>query len=373
MGIKDLSKFLRGKCPHIYKEAHLSEFQYKKGAVDISLFIFKYYAIFGEHGWISAFLNLIACLRRNDIHACFIYDTKAPEEKNEERQARRDKRDKLDERISELVMALEKAKQMLVFDPILVELMKKKKGNECAVSEKRKRLLARPGGNSSLQQKEETLEISMNLEEVEMEVERIKKQSVRIQSDDIDITKEIFTHLGVPFFHAPWEAETTCADLCKEGKVDCVISEDSDVLAYGAPFVITKINTHADTCFFIEYKDVLEALELSANEFLDFCIMCGTDYNKNIPKIGCETAYKLIRKYKSIEAIRDMEKINVDILNHTRVRQIFTQYEKMNENIPYCSPPDFDALRKLAREKHIRFSIQKLEKDLETELQFLEE
>lgn len=365
MGIKDLSKFLRGKCPHIYKEAHLSNFQYKKGAVDISLYIFKYYAIFGEHGWISAFMNLISCLRRNNIHCCFIYDTKAPEEKNEERQSRKDKRDKLDERIEQLVMALEKAKSTLEFDPILVALMEKKNG-EAMISEKRKRLLPRAG-------EAEKKKSACSLEEVEAEVERIKKQSIRIQSDDITITKQIFTHLGVPFFQAPWEAETTCADLCKEGRVDFVISEDTDVLAYGAPFVMTKINTHADTCFFIEHKDVLEALELNEKEFLDFCIMCGTDYNKNIPKIGCETAYKLIKKHRSIEAIAEAEKINTDVLHFVRVREIFTQYEKFTQEIPYCNVPDFVALEKLAREKNFRFSIKKLEKDLEAQLRFEEE
>jgi 5'-3' exonuclease len=369
MGIKDLSKFLRGKCPQIYKEAHLSEFQYQKGAVDISLYIFKFYAVFGEHGWISAFLNLIACLRRNNIHACFIYDTKAPVEKNEERQARKEKRDKLDERIEQLIMALEKAKSTLEFDPILVSLMQKKKEDTAVVSEKRQRLLARPGGGEMEQKKVCTF----SLDEVETEVERIKKQSVRIQSDDIDTTKRVFELLGVPFFHAHWEAETTCADLCKEGQVDFVISEDTDVFAYGAPFVITKINTHADTCFVVNFKELLEALDLSEKEFLDFCIMCGTDYNKNIPKIGCETAYKLILKHRTIEAIQEHGGLNVDILNHKRVREIFTQYERFTQKIPYCSPADFVELRRFMSKKNIRFSIQKLEKDLETQLVFSDE
>ena len=109
MGIKDLSKFLRGKCPEVYTEIHISQLQFKKSAVDISLYIFKYYAIFGPDGWISAFLNFISYLRKNNIHACFIYDTKAPDEKSEERKSRKERRDKLDLRIEELTIALEKA------------------------------------------------------------------------------------------------------------------------------------------------------------------------------------------------------------------------------------------------------------------------
>jgi 5'-3' exonuclease len=50
--------------------------------------------------------------------------------------------------------------------------------------------------------------------------------------------------------------------------------------------------------------------------------MCGTDYNHNIPRIGHEKAYKLIQKYKSIDALE--QDYNTECLNHHRVREIFT-------------------------------------------------
>jgi 5'-3' exonuclease len=357
MGIKDLSKFLRGKCPEVYKEIHLSQFQFQKGAVDISLYIFKYYTIFGPDAWVPAFFNLVACLRRNNIHACFIYDTKAPEEKAEERQARREKRDKLDARIEELISALEKAKMTNEFDPILLSLIKDDD------SSKRKRLL-RPGS-------EQTRKIS--LDDIEFEVERIKKQFVKINQSDFDLTKKVFELLGVPFFQAPGEAETTCADLCKQGQVDFVISEDTDVLAYGAPLLFAKINTSTDTCICVKYEDVLIALQFTSEEFLDFCIMCGTDYNKNIPKVGCETAFKLMKKHKSIEDIGKAG-FDISILKHIRVRELFTQYERFTERIPYCKPADFNALAEFMFVNNIRYNMEKLKRDLaQPDLFFQEE
>lgn len=219
MGIKDLNKFFRSKCPDVFKEVHLSNLQFKKCEVDISLYIFKYATIFGEDGWVSAFLILISCLRRNNVHACFIYDTKAPEEKNEERPHRREKREKLDERISQLCIALDKAKMINEFDPILLELVKP------GESMGRKRLLdTLPGSKPNI-----------SIEEIEFEVDRIKRQSVKLSPSDFELTKNIFSILGVPYFTAPGEAETTCAHLCKQGNVDFVLSEDTDVLAYGAP------------------------------------------------------------------------------------------------------------------------------------------
>jgi 5'-3' exonuclease len=133
-----------------------------------------------------------------------------------------------------------------------------------------------------------------------------------------------------------------CSDICKRGLVDAVLSEDTDVLAYGADVFLTKIDTYRNTCVQINYDQVLSSLNLNENEFLDLCIMCGTDYNKNIPKIGCETSYKYILKYRSIEQIKNnLPHIDISILNHSRTRELFIDYEKYSTiNIPYCGKPD---------------------------------
>jgi len=344
MGIKDLNKFLRSKCPDVFREVHLSKLQFKKCAVDISLYIFKYATIFGEDGWIGAFLNLISCLRRNNIHACFIYDTKAPEEKNEERQHRREQREKLDERISQLCIALDKAKMTNEFDPILLDLVKP------GESMGRKRLL-------------QTVRPNITIEEIEFEVDRIKRQSVKLSSADFELTKTILDILGVPYFNAPGEAETTCADLCKQGNVDFVLSEDTDVLAYGSPYFLTKINTSTDTCVLISYEDVLSSLALSSSEFLDLCIMFGTDYNKNIFKVGPEKSFRLIKEYRTIDKIKESG-VDVSVLNHERVRELFCKYERFEEYIPYCKPSDYNKLAEFMFKHGIRYNIEKLKRDL---------
>ena len=48
MGIKNLNKFLKKHCPDVFVESDLSNYAYKKIAIDISLYIFKYKAIFRE-------------------------------------------------------------------------------------------------------------------------------------------------------------------------------------------------------------------------------------------------------------------------------------------------------------------------------------
>lgn len=349
MGIHNLNPFLRGKCPQVYRECHLSEFQFQKGAIDISLYIFKYMTIYGKEGWLSAIINLVSCLRRNNIHACFIYDTSAPKEKLEERKERREKRDKLDQKISDLTKSLEKAKLTGEIDDVLLELDDN--------TSKKRLLLGNPGKRK------------VNLNLIEEEIEKIKKQSVHLTQDDFDTTKELLEVLGVPFFQAPMEAETTCAELCKTGKVDFVISDDTDVLAYGAPVFVTKINTSTDTCVVVRYQEILEGLEFTSEQFLDLCIMCGTDYNKNIFKVGPEKAYKLLKQHKKIEDIN----LDTSCLNYIRVREIFCDYEKFKEYIPYCKTPDFNEISKFIFHNNIKFSLDKLKRDFSPPKMIFEE
>ena len=98
MGIKNLNKFLHQKCPEVFETVHISQYAFKKVAIDISLYMHKFKAIAGER-WLSAFMNLITSLRRNNIHAVFVFDGKSPIEKNEERAKRRKEREKLEKYI----------------------------------------------------------------------------------------------------------------------------------------------------------------------------------------------------------------------------------------------------------------------------------
>ena len=55
-----------------------------------------------------------------------------------------------------------------------------------------------------------------------------------------------------------------CSDLCLQGKIDAVLSEDTDVLAYGAPVFLTKINTQNGTCYRIKHDELLKLTEFIA-------------------------------------------------------------------------------------------------------------
>jgi 5'-3' exonuclease len=348
MGINNLNTLLRKHCPHVYEEIHLSQYAYKKVAIDISLFLCKYKAICGDN-WVTAFFNLVSSLRRNEIHCVFIYDTGSPPEKDEEKAERAKQREKNEHRVYELEIALEYYYNTGEINDILLEFSNKIKTKDL------KRLLS----VTSLKNEE-----SVDIDMIKTKIEKMRSQILNISKEDFDLTRELFTILNIPFYDAPLEAETTCSDLCKRGIVDAVLSEDTDVLAYGAPVFLTKIDTNLDTCVRIVYSEILENLEMTEYEFLDLCIMCGCDYNKNIPKIGAETSFKYIKQYKTIDEFSLKTNTDVSILNHIRTRELFLDYEKINlTSVPFCGTPDFEKLEEFISKYKLAINIETLKKN----------
>ena len=86
--------------------------------------------------------------------------------------------------------------------------------------------------------------------------------------------------------------------------------------------------------------------------FLDFCIMCGTDYNKTIPKIGFEKSFKLIKEFTNLENIENhLVELEMDILNYKRIREIFNYKENEYINI-IKTECNLDELKKFCLENN---------------------
>lgn len=341
MGIKSLNKFLRNNCPTIYQEVHISEYSFKKVAIDTSLYLCKFKSICGDK-WLTAFINLISCLRKNEVHCVFIFDTGAPPEKEEERKIRATQKVKQVERVHSLEVALEKFTLSGEIDQILIDLFEKRKKE------------ANPP--RLLKQRNDKVDMKF----VEETVLKIKSQILDISPLDFKRARELFDILSVPYFNAPLEAETTCADLCKRGLVDAVLSEDTDLLAYGCPIFLSRFNTLTGLCIRINYSDMLTSLQLSSEEFLDLCIMCGCDYNKNIFRVGPEKAYKYVQEYSTIEGIATNTKLDVGVLNHLRVRELFREYEQVQYKIKYCGVPNFQRLQEFLFRHNIGCTVEGL-------------
>lgn len=133
----------------------------------------------------------------------------------------------------------------------------------------------------------------------------------------VDVTPEMARQLieelkkhGVQYVVAPYEADAQLAYLERKGIITGILSEDSDLLVFGAKRLLTKLDQYGD-CVEINRDDFTACREISLvgwsdSEFRLMAILSGCDYLTNIDKMGLKTAYRHVRKYKNIEKILRM-------------------------------------------------------------------
>ncbi|KAL1872533.1 Rad2 nuclease [Paecilomyces lecythidis] len=133
----------------------------------------------------------------------------------------------------------------------------------------------------------------------------------------IDVTpymaRQLIEHLKkmeIQYVVAPYEADAQMVYLEQQGIVNGIISEDSDLLVFGAKRLLSKLDQHGDCieisrCDFAACKDV-SFIGWTDADFRRMCILSGCDYLPSIPKMGLKTAYRSIRKYKNVERVLRM-------------------------------------------------------------------
>ncbi|CCJ28648.1 unnamed protein product [Pneumocystis jirovecii] len=149
----------------------------------------------------------------------------------------------------------------------------------------------------------------------------IQKLSRRLSSptwEQINQTKTIFEILGITVLTSPpgYEAEAVASSLVNSGIADFVVTEDTDVLVLNAKMLRGFMsmrglaNKNSENSFFppnmfmIDPIDVRLNLDnISLDSFIDFAILCGTDFCNTIHGLGCYGAFFLIQKYQNIELV----------------------------------------------------------------------
>ncbi|KAF7502061.1 hypothetical protein GJ744_007608 [Endocarpon pusillum] len=116
--------------------------------------------------------------------------------------------------------------------------------------------------------------------------------------------------LDIQYVVAPYEADAQLAYLEKKGIINAILSEDSDLLVYGAKRLITKLDQHGD-CIEISRSDFASCRDMTLAGFTDadfrlMAVLSGCDYLASINKIGLKTAHTYVRKYKRVEKIVHM-------------------------------------------------------------------
>ena len=186
------------------------------------------------------------------------------------------------------------------------------------------------------------------------EIEKFSKRTIRVTREHNEDCKRLLHLMGVPVIEAPSEAEAQCAQLCKDGIVYGISTEDMDSLTFGTPKLLRHLMAPAAQKVSVvefDHDKVLEELQLTRDEFIDMCILCGCDYTDKIAGIGPVRALSLIKKYKSIEKILenlDLEKYKIpEPFPYEEARRLFKEPEVLRgDTLPPIkwSNPDRDGL-----------------------------
>ncbi|KAI5299536.1 pyruvate carboxylase [Ascosphaera pollenicola] len=138
------------------------------------------------------------------------------------------------------------------------------------------------------------------------EVEKFSRRTVRVTREHNEECKKLLKLMGIPYIEAPTEAEAQCAALARAGKVYAAASEDMDTLTFDAPVLLRHLTfseQRKEPILEIHLDKVLEGLDMDRTQFIDLCILLGCDYLDPIPKVGPNTALKLIREHGTLEKV----------------------------------------------------------------------
>ncbi|KXZ46864.1 hypothetical protein GPECTOR_40g598 [Gonium pectorale] len=295
MGIHGLTKLLGDNAPGCIKETKFENLFGRKVAVDASMHIYQFMVVVGRQGdqlltneageitsHLQGMFNRTARMLEAGIKPVYVFDGKPPKLKQDQLAMRSERRQASQLRGADANDALEKAKE---------------------------------AGDAEA-------------------VEKYSKRSVRVTKEHNDDCKKLLRLMGVPIVEAPSEAEAQCAEMAKAGLVYGLATEDMDALTFGTPRVIRHLMASASQNLPVQEIDravALQELGLTADQFIDLCILLGCDYCDTIRGIGPVRALQWIKKYGSIDAmLADLDKTKYpvpDPFPHKESHEYFTAPE----------------------------------------------
>ena len=334
MGIKsNFRKHLQQYYPGAFDVVYLDSFSNQTIAIDLIGLIYKYKSIFTD--WPKALENYFNRLLHLGISPIIIFEGKSPIEKLTEQNDRKIKKCVLMDKIIKLKEDVSILKNGGTISALILDTIRKPKLPSYAIY---KYIIEHEIVDEMIncESNEQIIEMTEN------QIEKYEKQCSSVDREDMNNVEIICNTLNMrqtlnnesaklSIIKAPGEAEHTCAWLCRNGHVMAAMSDDSDLIALQCPIIISS-SKQAGMVTLFNFEKLLECSKLTREQIVDWAILCGTDYNVSIPKIGVVTSFNIIVEYHNIDnflANPEMlikYKITEDVikkLDHVNVRRLF--------------------------------------------------
>jgi exonuclease-1 len=144
----------------------------------------------------------------------------------------------------------------------------------------------------------------------------------------------------IEYIISPHESDAQLSYLDKINYIDYIITEDSDLIAYGCKNILYKYDTINMNFMLIRFNDIIKYFNNDYNKFLEFCILAGCDYFK-LKGIGIRTSYKYFKNNDKFKC--DDNRINKNFYHakytflHQSVYDPIEKIYKYTNNIFYIN------------------------------------
>lgn len=364
MGVEGLYKFINKNFPEIFHNISITEIKNKSCIIDGMQHIYSQLIymrtrdkeIITSDGknisHIHGLINSLTYYLKNGIVPIFVFDGKMPDIKKK----------KIDERKKQLRDNLMKMKQIQEEQDMLNVLDEDSPEDAHIVFGTPPTLgLGSVPVPVSVPVSENT-QTQTKRDVLQEEYKRIYKKSIVMKDYYIQDWIEILTLLGIPVIKADGEADPLCAHILKNNPdIYGIISDDSDMLVFGAPMLMRKSYNQQFTTIklsklLVEIKKLLfkefgHHIDFNLDNLIDFSILLGTDYGTFKTKMFYENSNDLLKMY--VANNKDYTKI-ISLEEYEMFDNIKAYYKYYDFDVgqsdllrkPVWSKPDFISLKR---------------------------
>ena len=192
-------------------------------------------------------------------------------------------------------------------------------------------------------------------------IDKLEKKGSHISSDERELAKQLFYACGILPLNASGEADNVLAYFAKREEFDAIISNDFDLLARGVETLLVPefYALPGDKSGWAQYSlsCILKTVNFQYEQFLEMCVIMGSDYNAGQKVLPYKSAYWSIKFGGSFD--KTLVKMKADDIGvyHTALNMLRgegetkeklmgeKQWEKWANTMPACEPEVLDVLR----------------------------
>lgn len=151
----------------------------------------------------------------------------------------------------------------------------------------------------------------------EAQIKRLKARTTRLTPEIHETSRELLDRIGLAYIEAPGAGEAQAAYMAATDCVDAAMSSDYDALLFGSPHTIRDFSA-SDAAEVMHFEKTLDTHDITHEQLVDIAILCGTDYNDGVYRVGPKTALKGVKAHGSAEGVLDDRDVEIDDLDAIR-------------------------------------------------------